>query len=53
MLGDSGGAWIPAGVGMLMAEQNEGKLLKFNLLQIPQVCSLPLTALKEDLTMKE
>jgi len=32
MLGDSSGAWIASGVGMLMAERNEGKLLKFNLL---------------------
>jgi hypothetical protein len=32
MLGDGGGAWIAAGVGMLMAEKTEAKLLKFNLL---------------------
>jgi acetyl esterase/lipase len=53
MLGDGSGAWIAAGVGMLMAERDEGKLIKFNLLQSPMVCNLSLTELKGSLTVQE
>lgn len=53
MLGDGSGAWIAAGVGMLMAEYSEGKLIKFNMLQSPMVCNLALIELKGSLTPKE
>ena len=53
MLGNDGGAWIAAGVGMIMAEHNDGNLLKFNLLQVPMVCNLPLLAAPNTLSNQE
>lgn len=37
IFGESGGAYITAGVGMMLGERNEGHLVKLQFLQIPMI----------------
>lgn len=37
IFGESGGAYITAGVSIMLAERNEGKLVKFQFQQIPMI----------------